>query len=76
MLIPLQYSNPSTLIFKFQMLHFILLPYFNLDNLVLKCHFYSPKKVTHNILVYRQVQIMVAVTCVLYILSYVIEYKE
>ena len=36
---------------------------------------YSPKKVTHNILVYRQVQIIVAVTCVLYI-SYVIEYKE
>ena len=33
------------------------------------------KKVTHNILVYRQVQIIVAVTCVLYI-SYVIEYKE
>ena len=38
-------------------------------------HIYSPKKVTHNILVYRQVQIIVAVTCVLYI-SYVIEYKE
>ena len=36
---------------------------------------YSPKKVTHNILVYRQIQIIVAVTCVLYI-SYVIEYKE
>ena len=36
---------------------------------------YSPKKVTHNILIYRQVQIIVAVTCVLYI-SYVIEYKE
>ena len=36
---------------------------------------YSPKKVTHNILVYKQVQIIVAVTCVLYI-SYVIEYKE
>ena len=33
------------------------------------------KKVTHNILVYRQVQIIVAVTCVLYI-SYIIEYKE
>ena len=33
------------------------------------------KKVTHNILVYRQVQIIVAVTCILYI-SYVIEYKE
>ena len=29
------------------------------------------KKVTHNILVYRQVQIIVAVTCVLYV-SYVI----
>ena len=29
----------------------------------------------YNILVYRQVQIIVAVTCVLYI-SYVIEYKE
>ena len=27
---------------------------------------YSPKKVTHNILVYRQVQIIVAVTYVLY----------
>ena len=36
---------------------------------------YSSKKVTHNILVYMQVQIIVAVTCVLYI-SYVIEYKE
>ena len=36
---------------------------------------YSPKKVTHNILVDRQVQLIVAVTCVLYI-SYVIEYKE
>ena len=36
---------------------------------------YSSKKVTHNILVYRQVQIIVAVTCVLYI-SYVTEYKE
>ena len=36
---------------------------------------YTSKKVTHNILVYRQVQIIVAVTCVLYI-SYVIEYKE
>ena len=33
------------------------------------------KKVTHNILVYRQVKIIVAVNCVLYI-SYVIEYKE
>ena len=33
------------------------------------------KKVTHNILVYRQVQIIVAVICDLYI-SYVIEYKE
>ena len=36
---------------------------------------YSPNKVTHNILVKRQVQISVAVTCVLCI-SYVIEYKE
>ena len=36
---------------------------------------YSLKKVTHNILVYRQVQIIVAATCVLYI-SYVMEYKE
>ena len=36
---------------------------------------YSPKKVTHNIFVYRQVQIIVAVTCVLY-KRYVIEYKE
>ena len=36
---------------------------------------YSSKKVTHNILVYRQVQITVAVTCVLY-LSYAIEYNE
>ena len=36
---------------------------------------YSPKKVTHGILVHRQVQIIVAVNCVLYI-SYVIEYKE
>ena len=35
----------------------------------------AKKKVTHNILVYGQVQIIVAVTCVLYI-SYVIEYKE
>ena len=33
------------------------------------------KKVTHNILVYRQVQIIVAIICVLYI-SYVKEYKE
>ena len=33
------------------------------------------KKITHNILVYRQVQIIVAVTCVLYT-SYVIEYNE
>ena len=33
------------------------------------------KKVTHNILVYWQVQIIVVVTCVLYI-SYVIEYKK
>ena len=36
---------------------------------------YSSKKVTHNILVYGQVQIIVAVTSVLYI-SYAIEYKE
>ena len=36
---------------------------------------YSPKKVTHNTLVYRQVRIIVAVTCILYI-SYVVEYKE
>ena len=36
---------------------------------------YSPKKETHNILVYRQVQIIVTVTCVLYV-NYVIEYKE
>ena len=36
---------------------------------------YSSKKVRHNILVYRQVQIIVAVTYVLYI-SYVIEYNE
>ena len=36
-------------------------------------YIYSSKKVTHNILV--QVQIIVAVTCVLYI-SYVIEHKE
>ena len=36
---------------------------------------YSPKKVMHNILVYRQAQISVAVTCVLYI-SYIMEYKE
>ena len=35
---------------------------------------YSPNKVTHIILAYRQVQIIVAVTCVLYI-SYAIEYK-
>ena len=40
-----------------------------------QCLVYSPKKVTHNILVYRQVQIIVSATCVLYI-SYVIEYKE
>ena len=33
------------------------------------------KKVTHNILVDRQIQIIVAVTCVLYI-SYVIEHRE
>ena len=33
------------------------------------------KKITHNILVYRQVQIIVVVTCVLYI-SYAKEYKE
>ena len=38
-------------------------------------YIYSPKKVTHNILVYSQVQIIVAATCVLYII-YVIEYKE
>ena len=36
---------------------------------------YSSKKVTHNTLVYRQVQIIVVVTCVLYI-SNVKEYKE
>ena len=36
---------------------------------------YSSKKVMHNILVYGQVQIIVAVTSVLYI-SYVIGYKE
>ena len=36
---------------------------------------YSSKKVTHNILVYSQVQIIVAGTCVLYI-SYAIEYRE
>ena len=36
---------------------------------------YSSKKVTHNILVYGQVQIIVAFTSVLYI-SYVIEYKN
>ena len=36
---------------------------------------YSSKTVTHNVLVYRQVQIIVVVTCVLCI-SYVIEYKE
>ena len=36
---------------------------------------YTLKKVTHNILVYRQIQIIYAVTCVLY-KSYVIEYKE
>ena len=41
----------------------------------LKNNVYSPKKVMHNILVYRQVQIIVAITCVLYI-SYVIESKE
>ena len=35
---------------------------------------YSPKKVMHNFLVYRQVHIIVAVTCVLYIS--VIPYKE
>ena len=37
--------------------------------------FILSKKVTHNILVHRQVQIIVGATCVLYI-SYVIEYKE
>ena len=42
---------------------------------VILSQIYSSKKVTHNILVYRQVQIIVAVTCVLYI-NYVIEYKE
>ena len=36
---------------------------------------YSSKKVTHNILVYGKVQIIVAVTSVLYI-SNVIEYTE
>ena len=40
------------------------------------CRIYTlQKKVMHNILVYRQVQIIVAVTCVLYI-NYVIENKE
>ena len=36
---------------------------------------YVNMQLTHNILVYRQVQIIIAATCVLYI-SYVIEYKE
>ena len=39
-------------------------------------HVYTlQKKVTHNVLVYRQVQIIVVVTCLLCI-SYVIEYKK
>ena len=43
-----------------------------IDSDTKKNNIYSPKKVTHNILVNRQVQIIVAITCVLYI-SYVIE---
>ena len=48
----------------------------NNDMKIIANNFYIlSKKVTHNILVYRQVQIIVAVTCVLYLI-YVIEYKE
>ena len=52
-----------------------LLDITNLTTNIWHINIYASKKVTHNVLVYRQVQIIVAVTCVLYI-SYVIEYKE
>ena len=49
---------------------------FNSIRIILKgkLQVYSSRKVTHNILVYRQVQIIVAVTCFMYI-RYFIEYE-